>query len=309
MKKILLSSFSMTIAALYSAQVGINTENPLGAFHIDGSKDNATSPTAAQQANDFIVTPAGSTGIGTTTVNNSAKLQVDASNQGLLIPRVTLQAINDGTTISLPAKGLIVYNTNNNSVLEEGFYVNYGTDVAPQWKSFKKSDKVAWNLENIFDVVAAGPVDQSVGLLAQTIDNIDLGLTITVSVPAFTQSKILTIYSVPMGTTTISTAFNGYYGIRFLKNGIELPAGSRKNTISTAANVTARMASITASIGDTVINNTASAINVTYTLNGYLEAAANLSGSTVRYNMWAASGANFNWGKAYMSIQQFLKPL
>lgn len=43
------------------AQVGVNTQNPQGIFHVDGTKDNNASgaPTVAQQANDFIVTPLG----------------------------------------------------------------------------------------------------------------------------------------------------------------------------------------------------------------------------------------------------------
>lgn len=49
------------------AQVGINTENPQGIFNVDGARDNATTgtPTAAQQANDFLVMPDGEVGIGT----------------------------------------------------------------------------------------------------------------------------------------------------------------------------------------------------------------------------------------------------
>lgn len=49
------------------AQVGVQTQNPLGVFHIDAGKDNPITgvPTTAQQANDVIVTPTGSMGIKT----------------------------------------------------------------------------------------------------------------------------------------------------------------------------------------------------------------------------------------------------
>ena len=57
-------------------------------------------------------------GIGTTTPNESAKLDVSSTSQGFLPPRVTLTGTTDGTTIKnaagssiIPATGLFVYNT------------------------------------------------------------------------------------------------------------------------------------------------------------------------------------------------------
>ncbi|WET50951.1 hypothetical protein PYS58_07395 [Chryseobacterium indologenes] len=60
--------------------IGVNTANPLGVFHIDGGKDNAVPPTTVQQANDVVVTNNGDVGIGTTTVDSSAKLQINTTN-------------------------------------------------------------------------------------------------------------------------------------------------------------------------------------------------------------------------------------
>ena len=50
-------------------------------------------------------------GIGTTSPNASAKLQVDATDKGFLPPRVSLTATNDLATIPSPATGLLIYNT------------------------------------------------------------------------------------------------------------------------------------------------------------------------------------------------------
>lgn len=50
-------------------------------------------------------------GVGTTTVDSSAKLQVDATNKGFLQPRVTLTGTSDTSTIATPATGLMVFNT------------------------------------------------------------------------------------------------------------------------------------------------------------------------------------------------------
>ncbi len=65
-------------------------------------------------------------GIGTSNVNNSARLQIDATNKGFLPPRVTLTGTADVSTISSPATGLLVYNTatagTSPSNVTPGFY-------------------------------------------------------------------------------------------------------------------------------------------------------------------------------------------
>ncbi|WGK95451.1 MULTISPECIES: hypothetical protein [Flavobacterium] len=59
----------------------------------------------------FINTSTAQTGIGTTTPNASAKLEVAATNKGFLPPRIVLTSATDGTTIPSPATGLLIYNT------------------------------------------------------------------------------------------------------------------------------------------------------------------------------------------------------
>ena len=51
------------------------------------------------------------TGIGTTTPNASAKLDVYSTNKGFLPPRIALLSTTDVATIVSPATGLIIYNT------------------------------------------------------------------------------------------------------------------------------------------------------------------------------------------------------
>ena len=52
-------------------------------------------------------------GIGTSSPAASAKLQISATDKGLLIPNVSLVAVSNGTTpVSSPATGLLVWNTN-----------------------------------------------------------------------------------------------------------------------------------------------------------------------------------------------------
>lgn len=62
------------------------------------------------------------TGIGTSTPNASAKLDVYSTNKGFLPPRVTLTSTTDVSTIPSPASGLLIYNTGNNGGLAAGYY-------------------------------------------------------------------------------------------------------------------------------------------------------------------------------------------
>jgi hypothetical protein len=70
------------------------------------------------------------TGIGTTTPEASAKLDVSSSNKGFLPPRVTLTSGTDNSTIPNPATGLLVYNTGNNVGLVAGYYYWNGSGWA-----------------------------------------------------------------------------------------------------------------------------------------------------------------------------------
>jgi len=57
------------------------------------------------------VADAQNVGIGTSSPNASAQLDITATNKGLLIPRVALTSITDVVTIPSPANSLLVYNT------------------------------------------------------------------------------------------------------------------------------------------------------------------------------------------------------
>lgn len=70
-------------------------------------------------------------GVGTTSVNASAKFQVDATDKGFLQPRVTLTGTSDTSTIATPATGLMVFNTatagSGNTAVTPGVYYYTGT--------------------------------------------------------------------------------------------------------------------------------------------------------------------------------------
>jgi len=69
------------------------------------------------------------TGIGTTTPDVSAKLDVFSDNKGFLPPRVTLTSATDNTTIPNPAEGLLVYNKGSVG-LQAGYYYWNGASWA-----------------------------------------------------------------------------------------------------------------------------------------------------------------------------------
>jgi hypothetical protein len=78
-----------------------------------------------------------SVGIGTSSPNSSAQLDISSSARGLLIPRMTTTAIS---AISSPAKGLMVYDTIQNQLL-----VNMGTAIAPNWQTIVANS--GWGLK------------------------------------------------------------------------------------------------------------------------------------------------------------------
>jgi hypothetical protein len=65
-------------------------------------------------------------GIGTTTPDVSAQLQISSTSKGLLIPQLTAA---QRAAITSPATGLLVYQTDGTT----GFYYNTGTAAAPAW--------------------------------------------------------------------------------------------------------------------------------------------------------------------------------
>ncbi len=62
----------------------------------------------------------------------SAVLDAEATDKGVLVPRVDLQNATDGQTVSNPATGLMVFNTGQ-TLAPAGFYYNTGTPQNPTW--------------------------------------------------------------------------------------------------------------------------------------------------------------------------------
>lgn len=113
------------------------------------------------------------TGIGTLAPNPSARLDVDASDKGVLIPRVALTGTLDQTTIvNGNVESLLVFNTTDNSLIKPGYYywsdgswkrfISKGDDELQEpWKIQNTSNDAANNTDNIYQAgkVAVGFTD------------------------------------------------------------------------------------------------------------------------------------------------------
>ena len=78
-----------------------------------------------------------SIGIGTTSPNSSAQLDISSSSRGLLIPRMDSNAVK---AIVSPAAGLMVFDSSRKQLL-----VNMGTAAAPDWENIIA--KSGWSLK------------------------------------------------------------------------------------------------------------------------------------------------------------------
>jgi hypothetical protein len=66
-------------------------------------------------------------GIGTTSPNASSVLDLDATDKGLLLPRVALSATTSPSPLAANVAGMVVYNTTDAGDVTPGFYFNTGT--------------------------------------------------------------------------------------------------------------------------------------------------------------------------------------
>ena len=75
------------------------------------------------------------TGIGTTTPNASAKLEIASTDKGFLPPRIALTALNSASPVTSPATGLLIFNTasagTNPNQVTPGYY--YWDGVNSKW--------------------------------------------------------------------------------------------------------------------------------------------------------------------------------
>ena len=142
------------------------------------------------------------TGIGTTTPDTSAKLEIASTAKGLLIPRMTSV---QRTAISNPANGLLVYQTDG----VPGFYVNSGTSASPIWirvntdwtKSGNDISYTTGNISTTGNVTGGNVATSTLSGFAANFNTISTGTTY--SLVAADNGKIININVSAAFTLTI----------------------------------------------------------------------------------------------------------
>jgi hypothetical protein len=143
------------------------------------------------------------TGIGTITPNSSAKLEIAATDKGLLIPRMT--ATQRGNIVS-PANGLLVFQTDG----VVGFYVNTGTAVSPVWSRInvdwvRTSNDIAYTSGNVSTTGALTGGNSSTSSISGFVANINTQSGTTYSIDATDNGKVIQTTGASAITISIPT--------------------------------------------------------------------------------------------------------
>ena len=157
----------------------------------------------------FILFANAQVGIGTVTPDASAVLDITAADKGILIPRVSLVNVTNGSSpIDTPTIGLLIWNTNASAIGSNGvgFYYWSGT----QWQYFDgKSDIDGSNDgSSVFIGINSGTNDDSTNN-----QNVGIGYG---TLAANTTGQYNTAVGNSAGLVNTTGGFNSFFG-RFAK--------------------------------------------------------------------------------------------
>ena len=308
----------LSIPILALSQVGVNTNNPQGIFHVDGAKDNPDtgSSTPFQDANDFIITSDGSVGVGTTSPDASSILELNVdglnsgSKKGFLGPKVSLTSNSDTLTIPNPAKGLLVYNLGDNPNFKYNGYIYWsGTD----WRTLAGNPLVPGSIQNLTcNAVMAYPSFYSSGtpysgimtipytggdggfFPEQTIGPVN-GLTARIETGQFSIGNGTLKYYVT-GTPTVSTPEITTFNINIAGKNCAAKIGAGEG-IAPGEHVYYQSPYISANFGD-LSTNFWSGNSKEYWLSQYVKDLPILGGK-LRLDAYLLNGANYPAGISY----------
>ena len=159
-------------------------------------------------------------GIGTTTPDKSAILEIESENKGFLMPRMTLKKREAITT---PAEGLIVYQTDEN----QGFYYYSGTTWLPissnSLSSTESFDINGWALDGNTVSVAGQKSAATSSSYIGTPNNVPLNFKIgpqqAAKIDQMTRSTLIG-YESGKNTTGNDNASIGYFALRANTTGV-----------------------------------------------------------------------------------------
>ncbi|MFY7815348.1 MAG: hypothetical protein ACOVRK_09195, partial [Chryseobacterium taeanense] len=159
--------------------------------------------TARSAGTDFVAKDNGQIGIGTSSPNASAALDITATNKGLLIPRVALTSTTDQTTISTPATGLMIYNTATAGTspydVTPNLMVNNGTPTSPSWTKVVSQNTVTGT-----GVIGSWSGSNTGNNYTGTITSVEDGISFRSSLSG--ANAYIDFASITSGTNLISTA-------------------------------------------------------------------------------------------------------
>ncbi len=143
------------------------------------------------------------TGIGTATPNASAKLEIAATDKGLLIPRMTSTQRGN---ITSPANGLLIYQTDG----VVGFYVNTGTAASPTWTRInidwvRTGNDIAYTAGNVSTTGTLTGGNSSTSSISGFGANINTQSGTTYTIDATDNGKVIQTTGASAITITIPT--------------------------------------------------------------------------------------------------------
>lgn len=148
-------------------------------------------------------------GIGTSSPDASAALEISSSNKGLLIPRVSLVSSTDATTIANPATGLLIYQTATLNDLPVGFCMWTGS----AWEALVTESSSVKSLDNLSDARVGGTGFGNSILLGHEY------------VPNATSAA----FSVGIGLRTLESSTSGGYNVAIGANALKSNTSGHTN--------------------------------------------------------------------------------
>lgn len=212
-------------------------------------------------------------GIGIASPDASAQLQIESTNKGVLIPRVTSTSV-----VSNPAKGLLVYQTG----APEGFYYNSGTSSVPAWVGLASLGAAGGDLTGTYpNPTIADNAVTSNKIIDLGVQNQDL------AVNSVTTSKVAngTVTTSKMADSAISSLKLLTYAVtnRHLQDGAVTPT-----KISTTGATTNQVLGYDGT-AVTWMTNPAGAVTTNNTLTGTGVSGSPLGINTGNSNTWTAN--------------------
>lgn len=184
------------------------------------------------------------TGIGTTTPDASAKLDITSTTKGLLAPRMTS---TQRGVIASPASGLLVYQTD----APTGFYVNTGTSASPAWLRVntdwtKSGNDIAFTTGNVSTTGNLVGGNAASSTLTGFAANMNSQTGTTYLLATSDNGKIITLNNASAITLTVPALFAGF-------NCMIVQLGAGQVTLSTSSTTVTNRSGFTKTGGTNAI--------------------------------------------------------